>query len=301
MYSWIFDTRKKKRFIHHAIIFVLLSVVVLFAVTHSLQVKASVHWLTIINYSFLTCISYAFFAVNNVYARKINAQSLSFGFFLSFVAFALLTLGLVFKSPDDLLIVLSSAFGAVGFSVTAYGTLRWVEYNIQVKRNIRMKTEIDQLTGLYNRRALASHAKTEKRFAQKTDSALSLLLIDIDNFKPINDTHGHDMGDLVIRRLASMFKKKIRKTDNAYRWGGEEFIIILPVTEFDEAFNVANKLLISAEETCIGTPNGSINITVSIGVAQWEKGESLSVETFKRADKALLEAKQTGKNKVVKG
>ncbi|WP_154223672.1 GGDEF domain-containing protein [Marinicella rhabdoformis] len=300
MYAWIFDKKYLNRFIQHAVIFAILCAVIVFVSLKRLPLKLEVHWLTIINFSFLTCISYAFFAINNVYAKKIKAQSLPFGFFLSFLGFAFLTLGLVFQSSGDVLVILASCFGAIGFSVTAYGTLKWVQYSMKVKRKIRSKTEQDQLTGLYSRRALATHARNEKRFAENTDSALSLLLIDIDNFKPVNDIHGHDVGDLVIRKLSALLKDKIRKTDNAYRWGGEEFMVILPVTDLDEAFGVASKLLISAEEISVGTTDTQINITVSIGVAQWCRGESLTVETFKRADKALLAAKNTGKNKVVK-
>lgn len=301
MYSWIFNKKYLGRFVVHAILFVLVCLVATFVAAQKLTFKQDVSMITLVNFAYLTSISYAFFAINNVYAKQIKAQSLPLGFFLGFVAFGFLTLGLAFETPGDLLIILASGFGAVSFTVTAFGTLRWVQYNMTVKRKIRVKTEVDQLTGLYNRRALASHAKTERRFAEKTDSALSLLVIDIDNFKPINDLHGHDIGDLVIKKLTNLLKDKIRKTDNAYRWGGEEFMVILPVTDLEEAFGVASKLLLSAEEICISAPNGQLNITISIGVAEWKKGESLTTDTFKRADKALLEAKQTGKNKVVKG
>ena len=300
MYSWILNKKYLSRFIVHAVLFVLVCAVSAFVAIDKLVMKPETSLIVIINFAYLTCICYAFFAINNVYAKLIKAQSLPLGFFLGFLGFGFLTLGLAFESPGDLLLILASCFGAVSFTVTAFGTLRWVQYNMTVKKKIRVKTEVDQLTGLYNRRALASHAKTERRFAEKTDSSLSLLVIDIDNFKPINDLHGHDIGDLVIKKLTDLLKEKIRKTDNAYRWGGEEFLVILPVTDIDEAFGVASKLILSTEEISIKAPKGQLSITISIGAAEWKKGESLTADTFKRADKALFEAKNTGKNRVIK-
>ncbi len=300
MLPWFFDQKYRQRFFYHAILFVLLTAVVVIWSSKNLQLKPEVHWLTLINFIFLTTISYVFFAVNLIYAKKIKTLSLSVGFFTSFIGFALLTLGLAYQSDKDILLIMSSFFGSLGYAVTAYGTFRWVAYNMQVKREILMKTERDELSALLNRRAWAGDAQKEVWFAIKTESPLALLVIDIDDFKAVNDRYGHDVGDVVIKYMASLLSDKVRKTDSVYRWGGEEFIVLLPVTDLDEAFAVASKLLLSAEESMICVNQNQLRVTLSAGVAQWRHGESLTQETFRRADHALLIAKQSGKNKAVK-
>lgn len=153
----------------------------------------------------------------------------------------------------------------------------------------------DSLTQLNNRHFLAAAFRGRKKSA----AAVSLLMIDIDNFKQINDTRGHGAGDAVLRQVADLLKASIRKDDLAIRWGGEEFLIILAGTGRDSAYRFADRLRSAVESRRFGTGGGGrpVDVTISVGVASAPAGADL--ETLARlADDALYQAKRT-KNFVV--
>lgn len=154
----------------------------------------------------------------------------------------------------------------------------------------------DFLTKLFNRRkfdALLQYEIEQVKRYQK--GKLSMILLDIDNFKSINDTYGHDIGDEILKELGLMLKRLSRNSDVVSRWGGEEFALNLSYTPIEDALFVAEKLRASIQEH-IFTQN--LRITCSFGVSQFRTSDELS-DLFKRADEALYEAKNTGKNKVV--
>ncbi len=156
----------------------------------------------------------------------------------------------------------------------------------------------DQLTGLYNRRHMIDVAETEVEYSMDGKSPLSFILMDLDDFKKYNDTYGHAAGDVVLERVGSLIKKSIRNTDRAFRYGGEEFLIILPGTEAAEAIRIAEKIRqnVSAEKYF---PKGTdaVQKTMSIGVSQYIPGEDLET-VLKRADDNMYKSKIRGKNKV---
>lgn len=152
----------------------------------------------------------------------------------------------------------------------------------------------DQLTGMLNRHGLAE--AIERLFASPEDT-LSLLVLDIDHFKPLNDNHGHDVGDQVLRQLGALLMGSVRQTDRAARWGGEEFVILLPATALADAETIAGKLREKIGlERYEALPDQSV--TVSVGVGERHPGEDYH-ELFKRVDRALYQAKATGRNRVV--
>jgi len=156
----------------------------------------------------------------------------------------------------------------------------------------------DPLTGLYNRRMFMELAKKELSRAQRYGEPLSLVLLDIDHFKKINDTYGHDAGDLAIRHVAEILRKNLRSADVVARWGGEEFVILLPKTELEEAVKVAEKLRRLVEGDLLKLPDGkTVRLTFSAGVSTFREGESLD-QLLKEADEALYEAKRKGRNRV---
>lgn len=156
----------------------------------------------------------------------------------------------------------------------------------------------DSLTKLYNRRIFIEVAEKELSRASKFGDSFSIILLDIDNFKKINDTYGHDVGDIVLRTVAEVLKKNVRKMDMVVRWGGEEFIVMLPNTNLKNAVKVAEKLRKLIERTKMKLPSGEvINITVSVGVSSFKGQRSLD-EIIKEADIALYTAKSRGKNRV---
>jgi len=153
----------------------------------------------------------------------------------------------------------------------------------------------DKLTGLYNRQKTdIMLMKEQKKVNRYTDYHCSLMMIDVDNFKVINDTSGHQMGDRVLQDLAGIMKTNLRDTDILGRWGGEEFIAIFPHTTTDEAMVVAESFRRKVEEFAFGIGHC---VTISIGVGEFVQNESVH-ECIGRVDRALYEAKERGRNKV---
>ncbi len=158
----------------------------------------------------------------------------------------------------------------------------------------------DAVTGLYNRHYLTSHLETRLQAAQSSGKPLSVLMMDIDHFKKVNDTHGHAVGDLVLKEFANRIGKNIRGVDLAARYGGEEFVVMMPETPTDWAFMIGDRL---RQEVCdnpfeVGTASGPLTVTVSIGVSTSYEGQPPSA-LLEAADKALYEAKASGRNKVI--
>ncbi len=153
---------------------------------------------------------------------------------------------------------------------------------------------MDQLTGTFNRKKmkeLSVIGTGELNFPK--DMAVSMLLIDIDYFKKVNDQYGHEAGDTVLVHLAQLFKNSVRSTDYVIRWGGEEFLIIMPGCDSEQAVRVAEKIREKAESS----ENGICKTTISIGVAFYEGGNYQ--DTMKKADEAMYQAKMAGRNRVV--
>jgi two-component system cell cycle response regulator len=158
----------------------------------------------------------------------------------------------------------------------------------------------DPLTGLHNRRYMEAHLRSLMDQAQATGRALSLLLVDIDHFKSVNDTYGHDAGDAVLREFAARFRRNTRGIDLACRLGGEEFVSIMPDTEMSRACQVGERLrsCVAADSFHIGAGT-QIQVTASVGVASLERPTDTPEALIKRADNALYAAKRQGRNRVV--
>lgn len=157
----------------------------------------------------------------------------------------------------------------------------------------------DSLTGLYNRRKFHNDLHQELSRNQRYDRPLSLAVMDVDDFKQINDTYGHNEGDRALRLIGRILRSTRRKTDTAYRVGGEEFVLMLPETTADEAVTVVKRIQASLAETCLYTEDGdAVTITMSVGIAQFDGRES-ERELFNRADTAMYTVKQKGKGGLV--
>ena len=162
----------------------------------------------------------------------------------------------------------------------------------------------DELTGLYNRRYLSNHLSSLFDRSISQGMTLSALVVDIDHFKRINDTYGHDVGDLVLKKLAERFVRNVRGIDLACRYGGEEFVFLMPETELSYAQQVAERLRndIAGEPIKVEGKDGQeLNITVSIGIASSNQNDPTDSpqKLLKRADDALYRAKESGRNCVV--
>lgn len=156
----------------------------------------------------------------------------------------------------------------------------------------------DQLTGLYNRRHMIEMAEKEVAACAEVERPLSFILMDIDDFKNFNDTYGHAAGDVVLESIGKIIRDSIRYTDRAFRYGGEEFLVILPGTDGSKAARVAEALRKAvAAEKYYHLEGGPVQKTMSLGVAQYISGEPLE-KVLKRADDNMYKSKIRGKNKV---
>ncbi len=158
----------------------------------------------------------------------------------------------------------------------------------------------DALTGLHNRRYMETHLKSLLDGARKSGRPLSVLVADIDFFKRVNDTYGHDAGDTVLKEFAARFRRNTRGLDLACRLGGEEFIIIMPDTDLRRAYQVGERLraCVAAEPFQINSAT-QLRVTASVGIAALERADDTAESLFKRADVALYAAKREGRNRVV--
>ena len=157
----------------------------------------------------------------------------------------------------------------------------------------------DPLTGLFNRRALIERMQQQLLALDRRGQPFALLMLDLDRFKRINDTHGHQLGDQVLETVAGVLRDASRETDVAGRWGGEEFLVALPGTMLEDAREVAERLREQIRATPVPLPDGgSLTVTASIGLATREPGEALD-DLVLRADEALYAAKAAGRDCVV--
>jgi diguanylate cyclase (GGDEF)-like protein len=157
---------------------------------------------------------------------------------------------------------------------------------------------IDGMTGLFNRRHFFSLAEIEWARYQRHWRPMSLLMIDIDRFKSINDQFGHDVGDHIIIRIADICREEKRKSDVVARFGGEEFLLLLPETDLDEAQSVAERLRRVVETREFSIASRAITTTISIGVAQAHPYMETLFDLIKMTDQALYAAKNGGRNRV---
>ncbi len=165
------------------------------------------------------------------------------------------------------------------------------------ERELKELATTDTLTKLPNRRTILDFLEFEVNRARRNRSRLSVALIDLDDFKTINDTYGHLVGDQVLRELASLIRGNLRSTDMVGRYGGEEFIVVMPETDFTTAAGVVERLRKVVEETFF-EPVGSVSI--SVGLTSLREGDSVE-SLLRRADEFLYRAKREGKNRVIAG
>ncbi|HWL04312.1 MAG TPA: PleD family two-component system response regulator [Xanthobacteraceae bacterium] len=181
--------------------------------------------------------------------------------------------------------------------------VRRKRYTEQLRDNVQLSLEMaitDGLTGLFNRRYLESHLATLIEQGRRDHKSLAVMVLDIDHFKSINDTYGHDAGDDVLREFAMRIRKAVRGIDLACRFGGEEFVIVMPETDLGVATMVAERLRrrVASELFPIYQQSRGVEVTISVGIGELRPEDSVAT-LLKRADEALYRAKRDGRNRVV--
>jgi diguanylate cyclase (GGDEF)-like protein len=168
----------------------------------------------------------------------------------------------------------------------------------RMNRRIRKIAETDELTRLYARRFFMESFENELQQARRYDHSLSLLIVDIDHFKKINDTHGHQAGDAVLVQLAELLREMTRDSDVPARYGGEEFAVLLPETAVNEARELASRINEAVADTTFHTEAGELTITVSVGVASLNSDDQDIDDVIADADAALYQSKEEGRDQV---
>jgi GGDEF domain-containing protein len=224
--------------------------------------------------------------------------------------------------------VLGFARGAAGTSFRQEDILAATQFadiaalameNSRLYREVQALATTDELTGVHNRRSLLELSNRELRRSQRYERPLSVLMLDVDHFKQVNDTWGHAAGDIVLRGIAQHCMEQLRSTDALGRYaqkdedggnligrlGGEEFAILLPETNLDQALFVAERIRSAVERMLFKVPDAHgvsdsalLHVTVSIGVASLNPEMAAMTDLLNQADKALYTAKQTGRNRV---
>lgn len=171
----------------------------------------------------------------------------------------------------------------------------------EMEKALEEAARTDYLTGTLNRRSFSGRALDERHRADRNNHSLCLFMLDIDHFKKINDTYGHDVGDDALKELVKLVEQNLRTSDAFGRVGGEEFIILLPETDMEGAWILAERVRTSIEENELEMSTGrKLRMTVSGGLAEWTQDQSYE-EVLKQVDECLYKAKHSGRNCVVKG
>jgi len=169
----------------------------------------------------------------------------------------------------------------------------------RAEADARQASVTDSLTGLYNRRFLHQRLEEEMSRSRRHGSPLSCVMLDIDHFKAVNDTSGHAVGDMVLRDVATILKRHIRKSDIAVRYGGEEFVVVLFSSNSDNAKYVAERIRDDVEQHEFTSGDAKLRVTISIGLSSFpDEGISTTDDLMRRADTALYQAKAAGRNMV---
>ena len=216
----------------------------------------------------------------------------------------LLGLSIINISPDaaeiSFLILIVASSQTVGLVVAllalSFGNLERRSNILQ--RRAEMRAMRDGLTGALNRASFTNQAHREIGEHRRIKSTVSLLFIDVDHFKRINDTHGHETGDEVLKRIIRLMRRCLRKGDTVARWGGEEFVVLLPATDLNGTLLIAEKIRHCIEAEYFDDLASGLRVTVSIGCVEMNSGEGLD-ELVAQADRALYAAKHRGRNQTV--
>ena len=167
------------------------------------------------------------------------------------------------------------------------------------RETLRNLVSVDELTGFFNFRFLKSALEGEMERTRRTGLPTGLIMVDLDDFKQVNDTYGHENGNLALQAATRIWKAQIRKIDIPCRYGGEEFVIILPNTRIHDAIRAAERLRKELAAAPLVLDTDSIQLTASFGVDAYQAGEDLAVEAFiHRVDMFVLDAKSEGRNRV---
>ncbi len=232
--------------------------------------------------------------------KHLTFYYMNIGFSLLFLSLLTDTTDEVFEHPAIITTIFEDLFQVIGFLLVFMGLRKWMQFNDKQNEELVTLATTDELTGLYIRRYFLEQTLHEFERSQRSQNQFSILMIDIDNFKLINDRYGHGAGDTVLQVFSREIKSCIRKTDVIARWGGEEFIVLL--VHDNEAIihelcaSISEKIRKKTESITVAIAQDRIRFTVSIGATISTPEDESSQAIIDRADKLLYQAKIKGRN-----
>jgi chemotaxis family two-component system sensor kinase Cph1 len=232
-----------------------------------------------------------FAAVHDIFA----AAAITECFYLSEFTYIILILTMAYRLTNNFIDAMNEV-EHLNVSLDSIVKERTRELEEKNKTLVILSTT-DQLTELYNRRHLEHVLEEKIQLSERYKTPLCTIMMDIDHFKSINDNHGHDVGDQVLKSMSESLSESVRVTDTVGRWGGEEFLILAPETDMDSCLNLAERIRIDIQDKT----HASINqITASFGISQFKSGDTKN-SLIKRSDEGLYKAKEKGRNRVIVG
>jgi len=226
--------------------------------------------------------------------------------FIFLAGFSCLYISLFFDSLDEIFIpsrlmtnIGENLLQVLGYIGIFMGVFKWLQLNRKTQETLSLLSNTDALTGLLNRRSFIKKSSEEFERSIRYDRPLLLMMIDIDFFKMINDQYGHMAGDVVLQKVAHEITLQLRTSDIFCRWGGEEFILLIPESDNNNGQSLSEKIRKSIEKTDIELSSGEVvNIKISIGCTSLRENDTAVDALIERADQALYMSKEAGRNRV---
>jgi diguanylate cyclase (GGDEF)-like protein len=281
---------------------VIISILIVAVENHFYELQPTINYFGFAAYGAITIIMIVMFVAIQQFttSREIYIYLVA-GFTFVYISLLMNTLDKIYVMPGTMIEIAEDLFQLVGFGFVTVGIIKWIKYDEKVKRRLVELASMDELTGIMNRRIFDIEFQREFINTRRYGRELSLIMIDIDHFKQINDTYGHFFGDLVLKMFTMEVGTILRAGDYFGRWGGDEFCVLLPQTSAEDAMVVAEKIRTTVQGISIKTERGELKTTVSQGVAGYRPEYTKASEMLEIAHRAHYTAKQTGRNRVVRG
>jgi len=221
------------------------------------------------------------------------------GFSCLYISLFVDTLDEIFITPTLIKNIGENLLQVVGYIAIFVGVFKWLQLNQRTQDKLSKLSKTDDLTGLLNRRSFIEKSSEEFERSIRYDRPLSLMMIDIDFFKMVNDRYGHMAGDVVLQKIAHEITLQLRTNDIFCRWGGEEFILLIPESDKNNGQSLSEKIRKSIEKKSVTLTSGEVvSIKVSIGCTSIRENDSSVEALIERADRALYMSKEAGRNRV---
>lgn len=281
-------------------IFILISSILFLIIENFFATEKVINVFGLAIYGSMTLIMLiSLFVVQKIVSIKEVYFYLSAGFSFAYISLFIRTIEAIHVYPIEKIYVFEDMFRLVGFGFVVIAIIKWIKHDEEIKNKLLELASIDDLTGIMNRRVFDIELKRDFSNAKRYHKPLSLITIDLDHFKEINDKHGHFFGDLVLKMFAKEVSGLLREGDVFSRWGGDEFCLILPETTGTNAMKVAEKIRFAVKNIHVKTDGEPIYFTISLGVTELHQEDSDEMILIDRSDKALYAAKEAGRDKTV--